>query len=227
MMLRHLPLIAAVLPVFAMFAALLIGVSAETLPACFPPLDGCLSISATGRKPPGSFLFRLIMLPQAAILAVLWLLTLSWLRSLAVLPSESLFRVVVISGLIGALALAVYVTFLGTREPIYELMRRYGIYLGFLGTAIAQLATAIAIRRIAIDAQNPGLARDARWMLTLSLGVALLGLLNLLLKATLIDPDPAENAIEWTASLMMQGSLLLLYRSWRRTGATVSVRASS
>ena len=81
-MLRWLPLIAGVLPLIAMFGAFAIGVAAGTLPDCNPILDGCRSISATGRQPPGSFLFRAIMMPQAVILAFMWYLSALWLRRL-------------------------------------------------------------------------------------------------------------------------------------------------
>ena len=81
-MLRWLPLIAGVLPLIAMFGAFAIGVSYGTLPDCNPIIDGCRSISATGRQPPGSFLFRAIMMPQAIILAFTWYLSWLWLQRL-------------------------------------------------------------------------------------------------------------------------------------------------
>ena len=68
MSLRLLPLLAGLAPLFAAYMAFGIGVYAEALPACIPFLDGCASVSATGRKPPGSYLFRAVMLPQSVLL---------------------------------------------------------------------------------------------------------------------------------------------------------------
>ena len=138
MLFRFIPLLAAALPLVAMFGALWIGIASDTFPPCFPPLDGCMSISATGRKPPGSFLFRAVMLPHALLLAFLWYLTVLWLRSLDADLRRSTTTAILVSGLVGSLALIVYVTFLGTKEPFYEFMRRVGIYFGYLGTALAQ-----------------------------------------------------------------------------------------
>jgi hypothetical protein len=45
-----------------------------------------------------------------------------------------------------------------------------------------------------------------------------LGALNLVLKATLDDSDPAENIIEWIFALLMQIYFLLSYWNWRETG---------
>jgi len=224
MLLRFVPLLAAALPLLAMFGALGIGIAYETLPACFPPLDGCYSISATGRKPPGSFLFRALMLPHALLLAFLWYLTVLWLRALDVGLRRSTATAIMIWGIIGALALVVYVTFLGTREPIYEFMRRTGIYFAFLGTALAQLLVALALVRISKAMQNQRLLKAARILLTLCAVAFGLGILNSVLRAVLIDTDVSENQIEWIASILMQIYFLVLFNTWRSTDMTALVR---
>jgi hypothetical protein len=224
MLLRFLPLLAAALPLIAMFGALWIGVAYETLPACFPPLDGCLSISATGRRPPGSFLFRAMMLPHALLLVFVWYFTTQWLRSLDPNLRSATSGAILVSGVVGALALIVYVTFLGTRAPLYEFMRRFGIYFAFLGTALAQLLVALALARISKVMQNQRLLQVARILLTLCAVTFGLGILNSVLRAVLIDTDVSENQIEWIASILIQIYFLVLFIAWRSTGMTTSVR---
>jgi hypothetical protein len=216
-MLRWLPLLAGVLPLIAMFGAFAIGVAYGTLPDCNPIIDGCRSISATGRQPPGSFLFRAIMMPQAVILAFMWYLSYLWLRRLPPGIGRAHELLILIAGVVNPVALIVYLTFLGTSEPIYEFMRRIGIYFGFLGIAVAQLVIALAMLRTEL--------RDlARLMLGIIAVVFLVGILNLVLKATLSDPDPAENRIEWIASILLQAWFFVLFVAWRRTDARFSVR---
>lgn len=216
-MLRWLPLVAGVLPLIAMFGAFAIGVTYGTLPDCNPIIDGCRSISATGRQPPGSFLFRAIMMPQAVILAFMWYLSYLWLRRLPPGIGRAHELLILIAGVVNPVALIVYLTFLGTSEPIYEFMRRIGIYFGFLGIAVAQLVIALAMLRTEL--------RDlARLMLGIIAVVFLIGILNLVLKATLNDPDPAENRIEWIASILLQAWFFVLFVAWRRTDARFSVR---
>jgi hypothetical protein len=65
MLIRWLPLIAGIVPFVGIHVCYVIAVKYGVLPACIPYVDGCTSISATGRYPPASFLFRAIELPVA------------------------------------------------------------------------------------------------------------------------------------------------------------------
>ena len=222
MLIRGLPLYTGIAPVVAVSVAYWLGVSNDVLPACMPVLDGCTSISATGRYPPGSFLFRAILLPQAVVLALLWALSAGWLNALS--RAEGSNKLLLVSGLLGALALVLYVTFLGTTLPFYELMRRFGIYFYFLGTAVAQLTLAFTLLKAAPLARADKLRRYALAMLWLCGLPFALGILNLVLKTILQDADPMENRIEWLSALLMQGYFVVLYLAWRHTGFATSVR---
>jgi hypothetical protein len=216
-LLLWLPFIAGVLPLIAMFGAFALGVAYEALPDCNPIIDGCRSISATGRKPPGSFLFRAIMLPQGIVLGFVWYLSVLWLDRLKPAPGRVMRSTILAAGLVNVLALIIYVTFLGTNEPVYEFMRRSGIYFGFLGMAVAQLLIAVVLLRTEVRSL-------AKAMLSIGAVVLVLGILNLILKSVLDDPDPAENRIEWIATITMQVWFLVLFVAWRRTDANFSVR---
>ena len=223
MVLRILPLLAGILPLIAMFGAFWLGVHNEVIPSCIPFIDGCTSISATGRKPPGSFLFRAIMLPQAAILIAVWYFTVLWLRSLDSNLRQSTFTAILLSGIIGALAMIVYVTFLGTKEPIYEFMRRSGVYFGFLGIALAQLFTARALLRISTSLEQQRLLRLGRSMLGICIATFSVGIINVVFKMILDDTDALENRIEWTVALLMQCYYIVMYFAWRETGLTTTL----
>lgn len=217
MAIRWLPLITGLVPIIASFGALAIGIGAGTLDACFPPLDGCLSISATGRKPPGSFLFKALMLPQAVLVFALFVLSARWLGLLAPALNPRRQQIIWIAGTIAAIAMIVYVTYLGTREPIYEFMRRGGIYFYFVGVVVAEITLALGLQRVAQARDDTVLARQSAWLLRLCLAPLVLGILNLVLKSVLADADAPENAIEWIASLCLQTYMILLFFVWRRT----------
>lgn len=223
--LRCLPLVAGILPLLAVTVAHWLGVQSGRLPSCLPYLDGCLSISATGRHPPGSYLFKAVHLPLAAALVFLWLCVSAWLRSMSGDAASTRAALIAVCGMVGAGALLVYTTFLGNTVPIYEFMRRFGIYFYFLGTVLAQLLTSLALL-----SNNKGLNRItnlARWMAALAIFPFLLGILNLVLKNTLADADTAENRIEWIAALSMQGWWVLLFFAWRLTDFHVAVSTDS
>jgi len=223
MLLRLLPLLAGLAPLVAAYLAFWIGVSAEALPACIPFIDGCASISATGRKPPGSYLFKAIMFPQSVLLLVTWFLTVDWMKSLDDSNRGSLYRGIQAAAIVSSIALILYVTFLGTRAPFYEFMRSFGIYLYFLGMAIAEIFVVAALLRMPRVLNDQWLTRMAQLMLALCVTPFLIGLLNLYLKETLAESFFVENAIEWIAATLMQFYLVVMYFMWRRTGMSVTL----
>ena len=213
MVIRYLPLVTAIAPIIGINIAYWIGVDHGNLPSCIPYLDGCTSISATGRYPPGDRLFRAVMLPQAVLLALTWHFAVLWLKS--VRPDTRATGTIIVSGLLGALALIIYVSYLASNDPFYEVMRRYGIYLYFLGTVIAQIALTVSMR-------SSRLRQIMGWLLVMPF---VLGIYNFIQKALVENTDNMENRIEWIVSLLMQLWFVMLYLAWRRSGFKVEVRA--
>lgn len=213
-MVRLLPLIAAFSPLVGITLAYWLGAQHEHLPNCNPWLDGCTSISSTGRYPPGDRVFRAILLPQAAWLALTWYFAVLWLRAHATdLRGE---RIILPVGVAGAVALVFYVSYLTSNDPFYLVMKTYGIYLYFIGTALAQVAvTALMV---------PSRLRNI--MLFLCIAPFALGLVNFAQKAMITDINSIENRIEWISSLLMQLWFIALYVAWRRTGFSIVVRSA-
>jgi hypothetical protein len=227
MLIRWLPLFIGLVPLIGVHVAYLIAVDYGYLQPCIPYLDGCTSISGTGRYPPASFLFKAVEMAMAVALPVFWYFSVKWLRALDPRWHSHAVWSIFASGAVGALALIVYVTFLGTKEPFYEFMRRFGIYFYFLGTAFAQLFLALSFRGICKGLGDHRLSRMALAMLVLCLMPFALGILNLAQKSVLPyeTADPLENSIEWIASLVMQAYFLVVFFAWRRTELSVSVSA--
>jgi hypothetical protein len=214
-MIRALPLFVGLVPVLGVAAAYWLNADTGVLPSCMPLLDGCVSISAAGRYTPGSMPFRAVLLPQAALLVVLWWVSIGWLKSVS--PASRGRQAILICGAVGALALVLYVTFLGTKEPFYEFMRRFGIYFYFLGTALSQILLTWSMPR----------SRLRSVMLVVIATPFVLGLLNLVQKAVLTHSNNIENRIEWVSAVLMQLWFVLLYIAWRRSGIAVIVRTDS
>ena len=119
MLIRLLPLITGFAPIIAAHLSYLIAIRSGILAACIPYIEGCTSISATGRYPPASFLFKSVMMPEAILLAAYWLFSVAWLRSLSLIAgrNEKPGTSIAVFGVAGAIFLIVYVTFLGTQGP--------------------------------------------------------------------------------------------------------------
>lgn len=212
MLVRALPLIAAIAPLIGINVAYWIGANNDVLPSCIPYLDGCTSISSTGRYPPGDRLFRAILLPQSTLLAFTWYFAVLWLKSLR--PATKAGPAILVSGVAGAVALVLYVSYLASNDPFYEIMRSYGIYLYFGGTALAQLILSLSLDRSPMQ----------RTMVWITVTPWALGVINLAQKAILGSLNSNENRIEWIASLLMQVWFVLLWISWRRTQLAVAIR---
>jgi hypothetical protein len=212
MIIRGLPLVTALVPIIGINIAYWLGVQHDSLPSCFPYIDGCTSISSTGRYPPGDRLFRAVMLPQAVLLALTWHFSVLWLKSLR--PASHPGRTVLVTGLIGALALIVYVSYLASNDPFYEIMRSYGIYLYFIGTVLAQIAVTLSMEK----------SRLRQAMFAVLALPFVLGIFNLVHKALVSDLNSMENRIEWVVSLLMQLWFVGLYLAWRRSGFELVVR---
>lgn len=206
MVIRGLLLATALAPVIGINLAYWIGVAYDNLPSCIPYIDGCTSISSTGRYPPGDRLFRAVMLPQAVLLAVTWYATALWLRA-ARPDARRAAATTLVAGLLGALALIVYVSYLASNDPFYEIMRSYGIYLYFIGTAVAQIAVSLAMEP----------SRLRRIMLAIMITPFVLGLYNFIQKEFINDLNSIENRIEWIVALLMQAWFLALLAAWRRS----------
>ena len=220
MLVRLLPLITGLLPIVAIHVSLFVAINAAAIPACIPYIDGCASISATGRYEPASFIFKPAMMSEWGVLIFYWLFNVAWLRSLAAEAGadRNIGRWTAVMGTVGALALIFYITFLGTQAPFYEFMRRIGIYFYFGCSVIAQIMLARHTIRLSKMLELPSVQRIGKVQMALALVPFVLGILNLVLKNTLENPDPPENIIEWVFALLMHVYFLLTYFAWRDTG---------
>lgn len=214
---RVIPLLAGGVPLLVGLVSYWISLRSGHIPACNVFWDGCVSISAAGRQPPAVFLFKGGFLPAATIIALYWWLMGSWLKALG--ETEAAINTLRIIGIIGALFLMLYTTYLGSSGDFYRLMRRYGVTVYFAFTVLAQVLVARSLFRLEI---RPVLT-IARIKLALCVSLLLLGLALTFIKPFLDNPKPLENSVEWLFALLMQSNFLLTYPAWRATGVTATL----
>ncbi|MEM8547103.1 MAG: hypothetical protein AAGF46_02965 [Pseudomonadota bacterium] len=197
---RHWLVAVVFLPLIAVNLNYLISATHGYIPVCVPYLEGCTSISATGRSGISYWLFKIMMLPHAIVLTLFWRSLDRWLANSEAARHLASGRVVLMAGLLGAAFLVLYTVFLGSSGEIYRLMRRYGVFVFFLGTLIAQIA---ATRRL-------GRLSDPAWQRTLVMQRVTLTIMGILAIAEVplgkfgLADSQAENFIEWNFSLAMQ-----------------------
>lgn len=209
-----LPLLITLLFVVAAHTAYLLSIHGGLVPACIPYIDGCVSISRAARHGWGNHLFQLLVIPCAVLHALVWWLARHWLRG---------GRVMLVLGVLSAIALAVYATFLGTEGEAYRFLRRYGVVVYFGFGYLAQLAL---MRRASVTKALPaGVIAAMSWISIAMLG---LGVANVVAGLVVADPsakDRWENVFEWWLGLLMVGWYAVLAAGWRRQGLTVNIQA--
>lgn len=177
-----------------------------------PYIDGCVSISRAARHGWGNHLFQLLVIPCAVLHALAWWLARHWLRG---------GRAMVVLGVMSALALAVYATFLGTEGEAYRFLRRYGVVVYFGFGYLAQLA--LMRRAAATKALPAGIVVAMSWISIAMLG---LGVANVVAGVVVDDPsakDRWENIFEWWLGLLMVGWHAVLAYGWKRQGLALEL----
>jgi hypothetical protein len=246
MNIRPVALVAALLPFFAVHTTYLVAASHGLVDWCNPYFDSCTSISATGRKPPASYLFRATMLPAAVIMMAYWWLNFVWLRHLwlqhvrvhqpdllypgavgrgqgqtPVLPASAHWMLWL--GMAGCIGLILYVTVLGERGDAWAMQRRIGTVLFFSFTYLAQLLLAGQLLRLRgqLPQTVPRLLIAMLVLCAILLGA---GLLTVILDAwDEVFYESVEDAFEWVLTLLLQSNFLLGYFTWREAGWTLEV----
>ncbi len=224
---RPVALTAALLPFFAVHATYLLAASHGLVEWCNPYFDSCTSISATGRKPPASYVFRATMLPSAVILAAYWWYNHAWLAAVhkrAGTEHSSANNWMLALGLVACVGLVLYVTVLGERGGAWSLQRRIGVVMYFSLTFVSQLLLYAQLRRLKdLLPTVPESLLRLMWLLCVALLAT--GVLTVVLQAW----DKAwyttvEDAFEWILAFMLQTNFLLGYFVWRRANWGLEVR---
>ena len=89
MRLNSIPLVTALLPAAAVHVCYLLAAHLGHLSWCFPYFPDCVSISATGRHSPESFVFRAAIIPTAVFMVIYWKLGQEWLKTLGTEKSHA------------------------------------------------------------------------------------------------------------------------------------------
>jgi len=215
-----IPLIAGLFPAVAALVALHLSVRLELIPACNPLIDGCVSISRAARHDLSNHVFRALVLPAAALQGLTWMLCTGWLRGLGASPDRPL-RALPWLGLLAAIFLVLYATFLGTEGEAYRWMRRYGVWLYFGFTYFCMVISAGHLLRLARPGSISAPMRLDRALVGLCIVLLGLGLASAF--SPLYTPDEQThdrigNALEWNAALMFTLFFLALAWLWRTTG---------
>ena len=211
-----IPLLAALFPLVGANVAYIIAAVLEHVPSCIPYLEGCTTVSSTGRAAPESLWFRATMIPGAVLMIFYWRLNGGWLLCL----EQDHYKgstIIQVLGIFAGLFLVMYTVALGFIGEEYALMRRTGVTLFF---GLNYLAQVLLTRRLwYFSKRNPGVFPSR--LITLKLGLCwfllVVGLISIPI-SNFIGTDAPENIVEWNFSVLMYCYFFLTYWGWRVTG---------
>lgn len=198
--------------------ALWLSIDAGHIAACIPYLEGCTSISRAARHGLANHLFRLLVLPCALLVGIHWWLAGRWLGA-----RGGGTGAVLASGIIAAVSLATYATFLGTEGEAYRFLRRYGVVVFFGCSYLAQL---LFLRRARLTGPMDGVSR--RLMLAVCVAMLALGVTHVAVAAAIGGSplqDRLENVFEWHLGVLLVAWFIVHARLWHREGYGLDTRS--
>lgn len=209
-LLHNLPIYGALLPLLTFNLSYVIAAALEHVPACIPYIEGCTSVSSTGRAAPESILFKAGMLGSAIVFAVLWWRTARFLRT----AGRSSLAANALRGcaLLAVMSLLVYAVTLGMQDAPFRSLRRVGINGFALGNLLSCTVFIVLYRPYRI----PETRLAYLWLVTLCVAIPLLGLVAELAKANGLPRRAVNNVAAWNASLLVAGYYLAFGTVWRR-----------
>ena len=225
MRLNSIPLVTALLPAAAVHVCYLLAAHLGHLSWCFPYFPDCVSISATGRHSPESFVFRAAIIPTAVFMVIYWKLAMEWLKTLGT-EKPLLNRCMLWLGVAAGLGLFVYASVLGEVGEAYRLQRRLGMILFYILAFLAQALMCVQIAALARTQVTQVPAPIVRSLLGISGAVAIGGAASLLSWAFYDDYRRYEDAFEWGITLLIMAHPLVIYFAWRDSGFRAHFTAS-
>ncbi len=189
---------AALVPLIASHAGLLISIAAGVIEACNPYAPDCVSISKASREMPANAVFKMLMLPYCVMMMAYWH------RLGAALDAKAITqwrRGITPCGMIAAACLSLYVLALGVEGDEFRLLRKIGVVLAFTLTYMAQLLLGRCLWRHRADWPNAIPLLMLQWSLLVTM--LLMGLVTVYLDATMADYDRYEDAFEWWLAILL------------------------
>lgn len=191
----------------------------EFVPWCVPHVEGCTSISRTGRFGTSFYIFKFTMIPVACLAFVYWLDMARWNR-VSVPNGHFLNFAPAILGCLGAIALLLQMSVLGIECGICRSIRSYSTSTFFLLMFIAQWFAWFRIRK----------QSERNWVsvlyLTLCCLLSIDFVLFVVVPNVLENTRALENSIAWRSSYLISLAPAISACSWRRASDDIQPHRS-
>ena len=195
-----------IIPILTVTASYLISTYLDLVPKCIPFIEGCTSISRTGRYEPVKYFFKFFMFIYVLFLFFYWNCLIIYIRT------ENKISLYTLSFL-SLIFLILYLIFLGEGKA-YEFFRRIGIYIYILFIIFTQYFVSKRIIKNKKFLKNKFNFKFVNLKNLISIFLIILGMLLLPILIIKIDEYPnIKNIISWNYFFLVQLYFLISYFS--------------
>jgi len=213
MKLHRFPALIFIVSFLGVALSLWLSRSFELVEHCRVFIDGCISISASGRQEPAVFVFRATIIPVGVLLMLVWWLNVHWLKQLGPLTRMQVAAIHVL-GTASPVLLICYIALIGSAGDIDHAIRQTVITTYFPATLVAKIILAWQLMSLS----PAGLPRWLpRLMLAIAVMVLSLAVASVIFEALMDDPSVAHNLMQWHGTTAFSAWYLLLARAWQLT----------
>ena len=209
MAIKKISLYIFLIPTITVILSYILSLNLNLVPSCIPILDGCTSISRTGRYFPVNIFFKFFMFLSGILIILYWYFN---LQNFKVKNKLSSINYAYIIGLISVFFLFLYLVFLGENN-YYRFFRKVGIFIYILFSIIAELILAIIYYKN-IKYFN---INFTKFKLTLSIFLVLLGIILFPFMIIKLDNvSEIRNIISWNYFFLIQINFLITFLVWKK-----------
>jgi hypothetical protein len=216
---RILTIFIVILPLLASNGAFLLSAYQGFVPWCNPYVDGCTTISQAGRSGSTIFFYRALVFPYSVLLILFWVYSKEWLQLLHGRSTKAA-QFILWLGVIGSIALLIYIDFLGTTGEFNRFMRRIGAMLYFTLIPLAQ--SLLLFQHYKLLSKKPDIPikkKVLQYQLIIVLLMMIIAAASVFFVLTGSNTTDVENIVEWNFSLLVNlyfAGMILIWKDCRQ-----------
>ncbi len=211
MYIRKLSLIIFLLPTFTITISYLLSLKLNYVPMCVPIIEGCTSISRTGRYFPVNIFFKSSLFLTGFLVLFYWYKNFIFFKKY----KFTLMNYGFLLSIISTIFLFLYLIFLG-ESNYYKFFRKVGIFIYILSSIISELILSIIYYKN-INKNKLFNIFFIKFKLYLSIIMIILAILLFPLMVMKINNiSELRNIISWNYFLLIQINFLITFLIWKK-----------
>ena len=195
------------LTVFTVILSYIFSLRLDLVPSCIPFVDGCTSISRSGRNFPVNIFFKFFLFLSGILILFYWYYNYIFFKK-----KNKLIKFNFIFGILSIFFLFLYLLFLGDNSYYYKFFRKIGIFIYLLFSVISGLILSIIYykQKKIFNSKLVNIKLYLNCLIT-SCGIILFPFMI----AKIENVSEIRNIISWNYFFLIQINFLLSHFIWK------------